>query len=658
MIRIKIIAIISACAAMIAAGTLLAMTLPVASDLIVVMAGQTVEIPLSSSIPIASDLTASGDFQRGDVRFTAGPGCHLSANGCTLWVTVAATSKDYARVPVLVSAAAATNTAVFELSVTHSRGDLLNNAKLPKLVLIPTASNHSGNVITAVPATAPAVNHPPAPLQRSGNALFNGLAEAHPGLGSTLKDANADFTPNTNGPVYQIVTLTNYDVAQPLVVTISGDGASSFSLDDQLSDYGAKQNCAALTSIAAGDSCLVIVKGKVGDPSQAPQTAILTIRGDDDNIATFTLTNTTYIYAAGGFNALGNASVSGGDLLAECTAGTCSNALQGMSGNNYATTNFGVGQWINALSVTPAGNLMVGGVFGAIGGATSGSSSTTASLLAQCTPGSVLGNACINQMNGGSNNYAFNHAYIDAITAPFLIGSNNFMAVGGDFTQIRGFATTGQMLAKCLYSGTSATPTCNTYLTTTTKYANNAIVALDYFNSKVNSGGLFTQIAGYPTSAPSSGTTFASCTTSSCTQSMGSNNPNNSILGVTDDGANLYIGGAFTRIGGYTDSSGGYPLVACTPAATTTCSNALSGSNDADGYIEGIAYSGGSLYVGGKFNAIGGATVSGGNMLAVCTVGSACSNFVTDTNPYATGDDWGGEISAVAVGSQTSISAN
>jgi hypothetical protein len=146
---------------------------------------------------------------------------------------------------------------------------------------------------------------------------------------------------------------------------------------------------------------------------------------------------------------------------------------------------------------------------------------------------------------------------------------------------------------------------------------------------------------------------------------MGANNPNNSILGMTDDGSNLYMGGAFTQIGGCTNLTSGYPLVRYTlgsagpPVVDPTCSNALSGTNSANNYIEGLTYSGDRLYVGGRFTTIGGATpVSGGNMLAECTPGGGCSNFVTDTHPYASGEDWNGEIAAVAVGNQTSITAN
>ncbi len=484
------------------------------------------------------------------------------------------------------------------------------------------------------------------------------------------------YTSSSNGPVYQLIQVTNNGAGSVTLNTpvISGTDASSFSIDTTSADYvGTPTFCNNAPPLANGDSCQIIIKSTLGNPSAAPLTATLTIEdGVSADTLTFDLTDTTYVYAGGGFNALGNASVSGGSLLVECTAGTCTNALQGTTGNNYSSTNFSVGQWINALSITSTGNLMAGGVFGAIGGATSGASSGTAALLAQCIPGgTVTGNACFNQINTG-NTYAFNNAYIDAITAPFAISTSNFIALGGDFNQIKGSsaASSGRLLAKCQYNGVVAVSTCNTYIGSGTvgvsKYANSAIAALNTLGSTSGNpllgvGGLFTQIANYPTSAPSSGTTFARCTngsTGSCSQSMDSNNPNSSILGMGDDGtSNLYMGGTFTRIGGYTDSSGGYPLVSCTPATITTCANALSGSNDANGYIEGLTYSGGNLYVGGNFTTIGGATpVSGGNMLAVCTPGGTCSNFVTDTNPYATGTDWSGGIFAIAVGNQTTIS--
>ncbi len=738
----RIIPTIHGCTAMMAASHLFAATLQMGASSVVLMAGQTIEIPLYSSEPISGDFTARGAFQPGDVTFSTSPACHLSAHHCTLWVTAAPTSKKYTAVPVVVSESAATNTPVFALSVIHpgeaepihtkpfkldSKPLMLSNqigSEVPLTVTntsqqtlnhlmarpLPSGVNSSGcstvepgavcllkleandtlqtgyfvipiksdqgllmhKILTVVSAPEPpplspsVVAHAQAPLQRSGNTLFYGVVEPHSGL-TMIKEAGNDFTPSTNGSAYQIVKLTNNGLSQRLSLALTGSGAHSFSLDHQASDYGTNQNCATMNHIAPRESCLVIIKGKVGDPSQAPETAMLTIRGAHNNVATFTLTNTTYVYVAGGFNTLGNASVSGGELLAECTAGTCSNALQGTSGNNYASTHFSVGPWINALAVTPAGNLMVGGVFGAIGGATSGATSGTAALLAQCTPGSVSGNACINQLGTGSGNlYAFNNAYIDAITAPFAISSNNFMAVGGDFNQMKAssVSTGGRMLSKCSYNGTSSSTTCNNYMTSS-KFANKAISALNTLgttssNPIVNAGGLFTLIANYPSSAPSSGTTFASCTNAgSCSQGMGSNNPNDSILGMTDDGTNLYMGGAFTQIGGYIDGNGGYPLVICTPGTPTTCNNALVGTDDANGYIEGLAYSGGNLYVGGQFTTIGGATpVSDGNMLAVCTPGGTCSNFVTDTHPYATGTDWGGGIFAVAVGNQTTIAAN
>lgn len=658
--QIKKVTIIGSFAAAAVLNTSFAATLQVG-----VVAGKTVAIPLINNLPIGGDLAASGAFQLGDVTFTPGPDCHLSHYDCTLLVSVSPNSRRYKSVPVKIHEAYATNTPVFELTVIRPGEQMPNYVAPPKnyaLLLLLAKHNSRPALTSGNKSRSFNISSIRTKLNRSGNALFYGVVEPHVGTAMLAENVDNKFTSVTNGPTYQMVTLTNNDAAQSLSVSITGAGASSFSIDNETNDYGANQNCANLESIQAGASCSIIIKGKVGDPSKAPQRALLSISGNSNNVATFTLTNTTYVYAAGGFNTLGNANVLGGDLVAECTAGTCSNALQGTTGNNYASTNFSVGQWINALAVTPAGNLLVGGVFGAIGGATSGATSGTAALLAQCTPGSVTGNSCINQINTGSttNAYAFNNAYINSITAPFMISANNYFAVGGDFSNIRtlSIANGGRAIVKCLYTGTSSNQNCSNYLSSS-KYANNAVSALNYFNSNMSVGGLFTQIAGYPSSEPTSGTTFATCSSASCSSGMGSNNPNSSILGITHDENNLYMGGVFTQIGGYIDTNGGYPLVTCTVGSTTTCSNALSGNYDANGYIQGLAYADGNLYVGGRFSTIGGAVpVSAGNMLAVCTIGGLCSNFITDPNPYASGTDWGGIISAIAIGSQTTITAN
>lgn len=423
-------ALVNGCAALMSAGHVFAATLHLENTAIVLRAGQTIEIPLQSTKPIAGDLTASGAFEPGDVTFTASPTCHLSANGCTLLVHAAPTSKTYTAVPVVVSESAASNTPVFALSVIHPGDPAPVNIQLTSEEVLRHQRLH---VVSPTPThtSSPSLmkDDTPAPIQRSGSALFYGIAEPHPALGATnaaREEKNNDFTPATNGAAYQIVKLTNHDVTQPLSITITGSGAHRFSLDKRASDYGINQNCATLNQIASQESCLVIIKGKVGDPNQAPETATLTLQGAHDNVASFTLTSTTYVYAAGGFNALGNASVSGGNLLAQCTAGTCSNALQGSSGNNYASKEFGVGNWINALAITPAGNLIVGGVFGAIGGATL---NTPGALLAQCTPGIVSGNACINQLGSLNNSSAFNNAYIDGIAIPTT--TPGFIYLGG-----------------------------------------------------------------------------------------------------------------------------------------------------------------------------------------------------------------------------------
>ena len=115
----KIIATINGCAAMILAGDVFTETLHVGSNVVVLSAGQEIEIPLYSTRPISGDLTANGAFQPGDITFTPSPECHLSAHHCSLMVRAAPTSKTYMAVPVVVSESGATNTSVFALSVIH-----------------------------------------------------------------------------------------------------------------------------------------------------------------------------------------------------------------------------------------------------------------------------------------------------------------------------------------------------------------------------------------------------------------------------------------------------------------------------------------------------------------------------------------------------------
>lgn len=627
-----------------------AATLNIGSSSVVLKAGETIEMPLYSNKPIASDLTAEGLFQDGDVSFTPSPSCHLASTGCTLMITAAATSKSYTTVPVIISESNARNKPIFLLSIIPSDEPFNAHTPLPQTKPNPLLMSNESRPIN--PATTPTSNR----IITAGGLTAVIIPHS---IGSSY------YTSASNGPVYQMIQITNTGVGSVTLdtPTISGTDAAKFSIDTSSADYsGTPILCSNAPTLGSGESCEIIITSTLGDPASTPATATLTISdGISADTLTFTLTDTSYVYAGGGFDTLGNANVSGGSLLAQCTAGTCTNALSGTTGNNYASTNNSVGQWINALTITPTGTLIIGGVFGEIGGATSGATSGTAALLAQCIPGTVTGNACFNQLGSLINSNAFNNAYIDTIITA-TISSNLVILLGGDFKNIRGLSFSGPILTKCTYPGVASNQSCSSYLLPSgTKYANQAIAALSNLGSSIQAAGLFTQIAGYPTSPPSVGTTFASCSTSSCSQGMGDSNPNSSILGMSNNGTSLYMGGTSTQIGSYVDNSGGYPLVQCTipGSGDTTCSNALSGTNDANGYIEGLVYSREKLYVGGNFTTIGGATpVSGGNMLAVCTPGGECSNFITSVNPYATGSNWGGGIFALAVGNQTTITAN
>ena len=619
----RIISIIYGLFSVIAVNHLFAATLQVGNASVILMAGQTIEITLYSSKPISGDLTARGAFQSGDVLFTPGPGCHLSAHGCTLMITAAPSSQRYTAVPVVVSESGANNKPVFALSVIRPGEPAPVKTKLPEVVSTPhmlsdeigseltfTFTNTTASVLnnlTAVelpigvsssicPTVAPnatctlklvvndvaqagdsviAIQSEQGVLQNRILSLTTSKKIAHkpndipsqkPEMILTAGNLSATiiphslgsqlYTSSSNGPVYQMLQVTNNGGSSVTLDTpvIDGTNRSSFTIDTTASDYaGSPIFCNNAPTLSNGQSCEIIITSQLGDPTSAPATATLTISdGAGGDTLTFNLIDTTYVYAGGGFNALGNTSVSGGGLLAQCTANTCTNALQGNMSDNFSSTYSGVGQWINAMTVTSTGNLIVGGVFGAIGGATTGTSSNAA-LLAQCIPGAVAGNACFNQLGSSSNSNVSNNAYIDAITAPFLISSSNFIVLGGDFSQIKGASSgppSNRLLARCSYSGVTAGTSCISYMGS--RYANQAIAALNTLGSSsssplVNTGGLFTQIAGYPGSPPSTGSTFARCTNGSCSGGM---TDNHSILGMSDDGTSLLMGGTFNQITG------------------------------------------------------------------------------------------------------------
>lgn len=127
-------------------------------------------ILVSSDIPIAGDLAASGAFQPGDVTFIPGAGCHLSFHGCTLLIKVATNSHDYTKVPVVVSDKAATYSATFNLSVIEHGETAKTNSNLAKIILIKSQQlPQTVSKVVAVSTAQVAILPPPTMILTSGN---------------------------------------------------------------------------------------------------------------------------------------------------------------------------------------------------------------------------------------------------------------------------------------------------------------------------------------------------------------------------------------------------------------------------------------------------------------------------------------------------------
>ena len=173
-------------------------TLHLGSPSVVVTAGQTVEIPVSSSRPIVGDLTAHGAFEGDDVTFTPGPGCHLSAHGCTLLIKASPTSKDYTAVPVVVSESAATNTPVFALSVIYPGASAPLHAQLPKVVAKPIrlSSEIGSTVVIRVTNTTQDVLNNLSPLQLPVGITSTSCSNVLPGETCSLT-VGVNSTPKT-----------------------------------------------------------------------------------------------------------------------------------------------------------------------------------------------------------------------------------------------------------------------------------------------------------------------------------------------------------------------------------------------------------------------------------------------------------------------------
>jgi hypothetical protein len=189
-----------------------------------------------------------------------------------------------------------------------------------------------------------------------------------------------------------------------------------------------------------------------------------------------------------------------------------------------------------------------------------------------------------------------------------LLLDGSQLYVGGAFTSINGQARGG--LAAVLAS-TGASSEFNGQLTTTVSGAQVNVNALAKISDKLVVAGNFTSVGGQTRSQLAAfDVSYDSATnTYSHTLSNWSPNPNGQVYALAANGTHLYVGGAFTSVLGQT-----WPYFAAFDVShnstTNTYSLSLSGwfTSPDNGPVYALAANGTHLYVGGAFTTVGGSS--------------------------------------------------
>ena len=223
-------------------------------------------------------------------------------------------------------------------------------------------------------------------------------------------------------------------------------------------------------------------------------------------------------------------------------------------------------------------------------------------------------------------------------TLPPVVGTVHAVApdgsggvyVGGVFTNVGGVARSN--LAHILSNGTvdsswNPAPT-------------GEVDALAVSGSTVFVGGQFNKIDG----DSSAGFLAAVDATTGALKSgwSDSNLPNNNVSALAVSGSTVYVGGAFTSVGG--DSSAKH--LAALSTATGALQTGWLDSNSPDASVAALVVSGSTLYVGGSFTTIAGDSGTGGLAALDATTGALHSGWV-DSN----GAPGGGTVTALALAS-------
>ncbi len=404
------------------------------------------------------------------------------------------------------------------------------------------------------------------PLDVLGGAEITYIATTNPNYNSYYVNA-------IRGPRYGVIDVKNIGESADPSINISSiswlTSNSSMSIINRGTAgtdpvYGIYNECATTSStgkvntLGVGQECLVVVNASSRDPGSL-LASLQVVAGNSVFSAsrTFNLTNTTYLYIAGGATTAG---------------GISANYIAQWNGASWSPLGVGASAMITDIAFDPAGNLYVVGAFGIIGG------------LSSNRVGKWNGISWSNLSGGGINNAAPTRVTWDI--------PSSSLYVTGDFSSVGSPSTTANGVAKWNGSTWSA---LGTGLSGSGGWSGLGIVS-DGVGNIYTSGQLVNSAGGVSVNnvAKWNGSTWSAL-------GAGLSGEANSVATIALNGTDLYATGSFNTSGVTTVRRVGM----WNGSAWTQIGNGVSDSNH---WVNDIDFIGTSIYIVGAFSRVNGAS--------------------------------------------------
>ncbi|HUK77281.1 MAG TPA: cadherin-like beta sandwich domain-containing protein [Thermoleophilia bacterium] len=435
----------------------------------------------------------------------------------------------------------------------------------------------------------------------------------------------------TNGTVQ-----TAFPEVQGPVCAVAPDGSGGFYVGGHFSSVGGVA-CKNVVHILAG--------GSLDTTFDANASA-------SDEVYALAVSGST-LYVGGSFDTIGGQARNHVAAL-DTTSGDATTWNPGADGTVYA------------LAVSGS-TVYAGGAFTTIGGqssnhlaaldATSGAADTTFAANASAnndiralavSDSTVYAGGAFTTIGGQSCNYL---AALDATSGAAdttfdanasaggdiyaLAVSGSTLYVGGSFASVGGL-TRNNIAALDATSGDATTwnPDARSDIESLHPDAGSDVESLAVSGSTVYVGGAFTTIGGQERNS------IAALDATSGDATTWNPGANSDVLALAVTGSTLYVGGNFSSVGGLTRNN-----IAALDGATGAATSWDPDTGGANGSVLALAVSGSTVYAGGEFTTIGGRSC---NYLAALDATSGVADTTFDANANAQGD-----VEALAVSGST-----